>query len=71
MIHPNAPGRVRGLVVELKSMRNFQFDTHQKPTRKSAPEASLEQFWEPGGQDHIFGESGWVRNFDREMQTQK
>ena len=29
----------------------------------------LEQFWEPGDQEHILDTFGWVRNFAKELQT--
>ena len=42
---------------------NLDENLHQRP--------HLEQFWEPGSQEHIFDKSGWVGNFAKELQTQK
>ena len=50
----DSPWRTRppkALVVELRSMKKFEFDAHQKPTWKYAPEASSEAVlwaWWPG-----------------------
>ena len=30
----------------------------------------LEQFWQPGGHEHIFDQSGYVANSVRELQTE-
>ena len=46
----------------LITIKNLRENLHQMP--------HLEQFWEPGDQDHILDKSVWVGNFNKDMQTQ-
>ena len=58
-----------GLVVEPRSIRNFNFEPIKNLPENMHQRPHLERFWEPGGQEHIFDKSGWVWNFAKELQT--
>ena len=45
----------------LMSIKKLPENMHQR--------RHLEQFWEPGGQEHILDTSGWVWSFAKELQT--
>ena len=48
-------------IFNLMPIKNLPENMHQRP--------HLEQFWEPGGQEHILDKSGWIQNFAKELQT--
>ena len=69
MFLPDAPSK--GLVVEPESTRNFNLDATKNLPENMHQRPHLEQFWEPGGQEHIFDQTGCVANSVQESETEE